>query len=63
MFASTAVGFGLMLEIQFGMKETSSMVGLISLVAIGCLAPLYIIYSILRACKDELFAEHSNLLL
>ena len=37
--------------------------GFISLVAIGCLAPLYIIYGILRAFKDELFVEHSNILI
>jgi hypothetical protein len=38
------------------------MIGFISLVAVACLVPMYIVYGILRICKDELFVEHSSIL-
>ena len=57
-FIGCILGASAVIEVKFGMKETSSTVGLLSLVIPGVLLLLYPIYLIIRGCCPQCFDEY-----
>jgi hypothetical protein len=59
-FVSCIMGASAVIEVRFGMKETNSTVGLLSLVVPGVLLVFYPIYLIIRGCCPQFFDEYQT---